>query len=194
MLPDFIKAKAEARKALMTILGDFVKSEPLLAEIPRRSISEGDRFAVGNTDGEVDDGEFERIEWEVSVSNEDIIERGVLAYLEVLKGAGEEIRTAQARTVIREIEKATEKTGNVSRGPLTFDTFIGMVERLDIAFAPDGSPKMPSIVAGPEASAKLVVAMKEWEQDPDKKKRMDELLRQKKAEWDDRESNRRLVD
>jgi hypothetical protein len=198
VLPDFVKAKNEAKKSLMTLFRAVVNSEPLLANITKRTVvCEGDKFTVGDDMGEVATREFTRIGAEFSVSREDIINKGIVAHLEALKRPAEEMQAQQAKMVIDGLNRATEKTGNkveTQGKQLDFDLFIEGLSVVQIDFEPDGTPRLPSLLIHPSQGARIAELIKEWEANPECDRRMKEVIEQKRAEWNARESSRRLVD
>ena len=77
------------------------------------------------------------------------------------------------------------------RAVLTFDRYLALIDRTELPFEPDGTPKMPSWEPpNPEVERRIA----SWLSDPALRTRLDELISRKREEWNARESDRKLVD
>jgi gamma-glutamyltranspeptidase len=66
------------------------------------------------------------------------------------------------------------------------------MEGMEINFNEDGTHKL-SLYTGTEGSKIITEVLKEINNTPELKKRMEEIIDKKRIEWNDRESSRRLV-
>ena len=70
---------------------------------------------------------------------------------------------------------------------------IDMLEKMQIEFYPDGTPH-EIFVDGPMFTPERMTAVdKEFESNPEQKRKFDEMMEKKKEEWRAREANRKLV-
>jgi len=197
MLPDFPKIKEKLKEAINRYLQNLVRQEPFLSQIRVEHHFEGNRMSSGTEDGELDQSEYKEISGEFSIKKEDIIAKGPMAFIENVYNTAEEIKKQKAKLVFEKLKEVTDKTGNVVNGkgqPFTFDLFIEMLEKIWIDFDDQGKPLLPTVVVSPELGAKLKEKLPEWESNPEYKERFEDLIERKRKEWNDRESNRKLVD
>lgn len=197
MLPDFPRIKKEFEKALNKYLRNLVQQEPLLSRIKEIKLFEGRRFATEDNTGEIDNSHFQEIQSELIIERDEIIRKGILAYIEKLQSVAQDIQRQKAKMFFDKIASVTEKTGNVvdAKGqPFAFEHFYTMIEKVQIEFDETGNPFLPTIFISPQLGARIKEMLPQWKENPEYDKRMKELLDKKRMEWYDRESNRKLVD
>lgn len=197
MLPDFPKLKEKCDEALVKLMRALSKKDGLIALIPVGRDFEGDKMSNGMVDGTIRDSEYKTIQSETSIPTDELIEKGFLAHVESAQKVAEDMQRQQVQMIFKQLEEATKATGNVvdnNGGPFTHDTFLKAIETVWIDFSDDGQPYMPSLVVHPTLGNKLKELIPKWEADPALKARLDAVLAKKKKEWDDRESDRKLVD
>ena len=68
------------------------------------------------------------------------------------------------------------------------------IERMPIEFDDEGNPKSPTIIVNPAQMERVKDKLTEWESDPVLRDRYEAIMRKKKEECLDRESNRKLID
>jgi hypothetical protein len=78
--------------------------------------------------------------------------------------------------------------------PFSIDSFFEVMEKIQIEFDEFGKPNMPTMVVSSEGAERAKEVIQEAENNPDVKKRMDELLAKKKEEYDAEQARRKLVD
>jgi len=101
----------------------------------------------------------------------------------------------KSRMLLDELDKAVTEAGNVfSAGgkALDFDIFLKALRKLDPEFFTHHA--RPALLCSPETGDQVERLQEEWLRDPEKKRRLDDLWNQKREEWRDRESARKLVD
>ena len=141
--------------------------------------------------------EYRRFESRSDVKTEEVKEGG----LEVVKGirerVGEDMKEQINRHTYSSIHEAVKQTGNevsANGKPLSPKLILDALEKTEITFNEDGTPNMPSLVLHPSLLEKIKPKLPEWGRDKDFIKRKKEIMEAKKNEWDNRESNRKLVD
>ena len=79
-------------------------------------------------------------------------------------------------------------------GPLTFQQVLDTWEKMEIPFDKAGKPIMPSLLVDSATQTELNEKLPQWLQDPEYMKQLTQLIEQKRKEFDERETRRRLVD
>jgi hypothetical protein len=79
-------------------------------------------------------------------------------------------------------------------GELKFEQILEVWEKMEIDFDGDGKPRWPTIVLQPDAQAEIRAKLPKWHEDPEFRKKWEELIERKRKEFDEREARRRLVD
>jgi hypothetical protein len=198
MLPDFPEIKRKFVDLIMKYLRDSVHNDPLISQLKEEQHFEGDKWSMKTEDGELNESSYKKISSdEINLKREDIIKKGSMAFIENFTKAAEEMKEKQAKMIIEKITEITDKTGNVVNGkgsPFTFELYLEMLEKVWIDFDDQGNPHLPTLIISPDMAPKMNELFKEWQKNPDYEKRIQELIKKKKAVWDDRESHRKLVD
>jgi hypothetical protein len=198
MLPDFPTIKDALLMQAKAYIEHLVKQEPVLREIRQVQHFEGSEMLTQPELGAPQVGAYDHFtSSKVFVSRDTIIEQGPAAWFEQLKTLAEELKAHQVRTMLERVGDAAAAVGNtVSAGgqPYRPDLFLEMLEKITIPFDDQGNPQMPICVVSPETAAHIRAHAQEWEADPEFRQRHAKILQRKREEWDDRESNRQLVD
>ena len=197
MLPDFPKIKKKHVEAINKYLKELINQDPLFSGIRVEHHFEGSRMSYKTVDGEPNETEYGAASSEFQIKKEDVIAKGAMAYVENLRDAAEEMKRQKAGYLFEKMKEVTDKTGNVVNGkgqPFSFELFVEMIKKIWIDFDEDGKPIMPTVVVSPELGEKLRVILPEWEKKPEYKKIINYIIEEKRKEWNDRESHRKLVD
>jgi len=112
------------------------------------------------------------------------------------KECGEEIGKKMFQSVIEVINEAVKETGNevkIKRGELKRENVLQMLETAQQNFDEKGNPT-GQLICGSEFAEELKRHKDEWENDKEFMAKVEELKKRKKAEFDEREARRRLVD
>ena len=193
MLPDFPKVKRKYIEAIDGYLKVLMQQDPLFWGIREERHLEGNRMLYGTMDGDISQADYKVASSESTIKREDIIAKGVEAYLEQIGNVAEEMKRQKAEVMFSKIREVTDKTGNVvnAKGrPLDFELYLEVLKKMWIDFDEDGKVRLPTIVVAPEQGDKLDALMPVWLNDP----KFKEVIEMKRKEWNDRESNRKLVD
>ena len=78
--------------------------------------------------------------------------------------------------------------------PFHPEMLLEAIERMPIEFDDKGNPKLPTITMNPAQMERIKDKLTEWESDSVLRDRYEAIMRKKREEWLDRESNRKLVD
>jgi hypothetical protein len=197
MLPDFIKIKNRFIELIDKRFRESLRQDPLFAQIKEEKCFEGNKMSNFTEDGEFEENPFKQISGEISLTREEVIAKGPLAYIENISRIAEDVKKQKAELLFSKINEVTNKTGNVVSGqgqPFSHELFIAMLDKMQIDFDPDGNPYLPTIVVSPQLAASIASKTPQWESNPEYKKQFEELIERKRKDWNDRESNRKLVD
>jgi hypothetical protein len=196
MLPDFKKTKSLIEEQQTKFLNERIAFHMGgLGSIGTRPIHEGSGFITEYEDGQVDDSNLQKIHSKVTYTPEEVIKNPNIVF-ENLDMIARDHAAQQSKMIIDKVSYLTEKIGNTSdfRGKLTAETILDSLNKITIDFNSDGTPILPSIVAGHEAYDSFKKAFEEIENTPELKLRMEKIMTDQKQRWYDRAANRKLVD
>ncbi len=198
MMPDFPKIKARCNTLVNRYIQRLIMSDGLLSQIKTYKEFEGDSMSVRPEGAKRSRrSSYDRTEASVTIPAKELIEKGLAAYLERLAPAARDMQRQQVQAIFKKLEQVTKETGNVvdNKGqPPSAEMFLSALEKIWIEFDDSGQPRLPSMIVSPQLAENLRNLMPQWDKDPEYKKRHDEIINKKRKEWNDRESNRKLVD
>jgi hypothetical protein len=102
----------------------------------------------------------------------------------------------QIESFFEMMHQTTEKTGNVVDAggkPFSPELMLEALEKIEIDFNSDGSPRMPTMALGEAQRAKLLESANDSESMAIFEMRRDKIIDRKREEWRAREANRILV-
>lgn len=198
MLPDFPELKKELRKMVTERLRRGVYRETtLLSRMRKFDSHEGNSFSVHRGDGTVDRSTYRAAEATMTIDKKDLATLSPKALTEKIDQAALEMAEQTSKTISDKLHQVTSDSGQVhdAKGkPLSPDTLLEALEKIDIDFNKDGEPSGLTVVVGPELAEHIRRKSPEWEADPEFKRRHRELMDRKREAWRDRESRRTLAD
>jgi len=197
MFPDFPKIKLEIQKNVEEHLRKQSVSDPLVGSVTQIFIHEGDKLIYHTVNGEKKETTFNKIQSEFNIKDEEIIAEGAKALIPVINEAAGDLQNQIGNNILAKLEEATKETGNIVDGEgkeISPDLIYKALEKMQIDFDEEGNPYMPTMFVSPKMAKKMSNKLPEWEKDVLHKKKIDDLILKKKEEWNDRESNRKLVD
>lgn len=153
-----------------------------------------------DTDFERDDGKIKSFKMKlhsVSVQHQIANDRGMTLeeFRKKADEAGEKLGKDMWESITATITEAVAETGNevkVKKDNLTQDDVLRMLEMRTHNFDEFGKPQ-GTLVCGSEFAAEVKQRVEEWKDDKDFHAKAQEIMRRKKAEFDEREARRRLV-
>lgn len=198
MLPDFPMLKCKIQEMAVEDMQEQIQQDSILSRIRRELLFEGNRSSMKTENGETEESSYKGISAPYSVEREDIINKGHIAFMGNIRDEMiENMRGQQIRQFFDTVEKAAEKSGNVINGkgqPITHERFLELFEKIQIDFDEEGTPHGLFFAMHPNTFAKIKDKLLEWENNPEYKKKYEEILEKKRKEYYDRESRRKLVD
>jgi hypothetical protein len=197
MLPDFPKLKLRWSKIFLGFVKEKMHTSPMMEKIKSVPHFEGNRMSTKHDDGDIDESNYNLFSAELSVKTDDIIKMGVKAFVDGLNKTAEELQGQQSKMVFDKLSEVTAKTGNIidAKGQsISPELFLKVLETIQLEFDENRKPLMPTMFVSPVQYEKIKQKIVEWENDPACKNKFEQMINQKRKEWDDRESNRKLVD
>lgn len=197
MLPDFPGIKVRLREALDRLMDDMVYNDPILSQIRREHHFEGHRMSMEPEGGETQDSGYREVTGTQEIKAEDVIQRGILVYVEHLDTLAEEMRAQIKKFLFEDIDRITHQTGNVvdvEGKEFSLDHYLELLGKIHMDFDDEGNPIFPDHIAHPDTARMLETKLREWLQDSESSKKIHMALEAKRKEWDARESHRQLVD
>lgn len=197
MLPDFPELKQKLTRAIERYLRRRVREASLAMSVQQELLFEGDRLILSTEQGEAEQSLEAHSSEEYSISREELIRRGPSALTEVVTRMAEDLKKEQSATILQTVREAAEAAGQVVKrqgGSFDFDALMEGLEKIDIDFDENGEPYLINIVVSPDVAEHLKGQFPVWEANSEYEARYNELIARKRAEWNARESNRKLVD
>lgn len=201
MLPDFKSTKKKIETAIYSTVTNKVHDGPLLSQIPKKVHLEGQKHSFIDSTGEYVENEYDKVDSQFSIGNEEVLEKGLFCLVEKCIKATDEMNEKITLGVIEEIKKAAAKAGNEinSKGKSPAEVYLESVETIQVDFDDRGDPYLPSLYTDPSTALRENKRSKEYfDKNPNHEyefnEKLDKIIEKKREEWDDRESNRKLVD
>jgi len=198
MLPDFPKEKI----LLAIFWNNYLESKHrallgIFSTIPSFVIHEGDRWKIERSDGTESEQPYEKMSSMFTIDLSEVSSltpEKIMAKLDVVAEDG---ARQMSQGIFKELEKATEQTGNTvnAKGqPLAKEHFLELLEKIETGFDQNGEWIPPSLVMHPNVWKANEEKFKEWEQDKEFTDRQAEIINRKREAWYAREALRKLVD
>jgi len=195
MLPDYISIKSKLRNVLLKIMKKVeYDSSVMMSQVNAVKIHEGNKCKIIREDGTSEDIEMKKISVELKYNIKDIENK--LPNVDMIKNVAQEMSIKKEKMFIEELDKIVTSTGNiVDSGGSKFsnDHLFKLLEKISIDFDENGNPYLPTIYTNSDTFKAIESELKKYEDDPENKKRYDDLISKKREEWNERESNRKLV-
>jgi hypothetical protein len=192
MLPDFLTLKIELVKEQSYAITHNRSGEPLLAQIANYIHHEGKGFILRREDGSQEKLDYRRMSGEIQIDLKDIQQKGEVAIDEALRPANKEINEAQRKALFETLNRTVPSLDAGGR-PISAELILEMWGSMDFSFDDSGNWQRPTMVINPIQAPRVKKELTRLETEPDLVRRFEELLVQKKRDWDDREANRKLV-
>jgi hypothetical protein len=197
MLPDFPELKSELEKLFLFRLQQRSKNlDPVLAQVRRFTQREGQDMRYDRIGAPAAEGAPEKIEaiFEIKLDEvPDLIGPRLEAKLDEMARA---IAEQEAKLFFKKVGETCNEVGNVVDAggqPLSAKLLLDAIESTEMNFDRDGNPKSQFVIH-PDMAPAVKKANEEFENDPELKRRHEDILRRKREDWLSRQNNRKLVD
>lgn len=170
---------------------------PILREIQFSTQPEGTEGSYEREDGVIKEIDYQHLLVERELSSSEAQGLPPEHFLEIASEAGREMGEKMLANLLESVNTTTEEVGNVVNlqgQDLTFEKFLELSEKVETDFDEDGRPRRKSLLMNPGTLASFEKSMAEWQKDPEKRAAMEAVVRKHKADYDEREACRRMVD
>jgi hypothetical protein len=195
VLPDFIEVK---RRVSEKFVGDINPHEGSLpSQAKHTRLHEGNRATYCREDGEKIELSLETRQYVAEVDNDTVRGGGIRAVAEIVSRLRDRITEGMAQRMITDIVQVCEEVGNVidaQKRPITPESILDVYEKIETGFDSNGEWIRPSVAAQPAIEAQIREQMEKVEREPELRRRLEKIIEAKRARWNDREANRKLVD
>jgi hypothetical protein len=175
----------------------YYSASPVLSQVGVRPQREGKSNSFQDEEGIIRQIEHKKTSVTTQRKLEEAKGMTLTQFCEAASEPGREMGKAIVSRLFDMFHKASEESGNVvdaGGGPLTYDLFLQVLEKIRLDFSSDGTPMLPSLNLGSEAHAQFERLWPEWIKTPDFQIRFNQILDRKREEFYEREACRRLVD
>lgn len=198
MLPDFPDLKAEIERILLARLQAKIRTkDPVVAQIRSFTQHEGrlQRYEQQPSGQVVEDG-FELFSAEVTTAIQEVPKLVGKNLEQKLDEIADKAGSAMAKRFFERVGEECDKAGNTinaSGEPMNPELLLKMMSTIQTDFDSNGNPTT-MFVLHPDMVPAALKASEQIENDPELKRRSEEIRRKQREAWLTRESNRKLVD
>ena len=197
MLPDFPEIKGKLLDLfLLGIKYIQHQNAPMVALTPKHIIHEGNKTILVREETEIVKIPIKEFSSELKFDIKELESLPLKSVFERFQKMALDFATGQEKYLIKTLSKELEKVGNVinNKGkPLDPELFLRLIDKIQLDFNPDGTPRFPYIFASKKLINKLEEVLELLSKEPYKSK-FEDILEKKRLEYRDRESDRKLVD
>jgi hypothetical protein len=168
---------------------------PVAAQIKKQQHFEGDTGSISRADGTAGTIDYQQASAEMKIGHADLLYSDLRTILMKFDGAAESMASQRETALFRTIDEVTQNTGNridAQNKPFSAELFLETLEKIEIDFNEDGSPRFPTIVVAPSQRARVEELLREA-RNPFLSKKFDAVIAKKKEEWRAREARRFLA-
>ncbi len=195
MLPDFPETKRLFTRFFTTYMDKRMRQISPFGMIEPRRIFEGRRMRVTRSDDTSSESDFIRQSAVMEIKTSEIQDLTFEKVLEKFNAMIVEMAAGQANLIRTRLAEEIPESQSVDGRGRKFDAqmVIEMYDRIQVDFHPDGTPH-EIFIDGPIWTRERLAAIdNEFNENPDLKRKFDEMMAKKKEEWIARESDRKLV-
>lgn len=198
MLPDFPDLKAEIERILLARLRAKIHTkDPVVAQIRRFTQHEGrrQRYEQRPSGKVVEDG-FELFSTEVTAAIQEVPNLVGKNLEQKLDEIADKAGSAMAKRFFQRVGEECDKAGtsiNAGGEQMNPELLLEMMSTVQTDFDSNGNPTSMFVLHPDTVPAALKIS-EQIENDPELKRRSDEIRRKQREAWVTRESNRKLVD
>ena len=190
MLLDWPEQKRQLTDELHETMRSLTR-RGLVAQVRRITFYEGNRGALINPDGHVQELRLKTAEAKVTLDRQDLAAGGPELLANAVRELAGGIGDQMDKDLIQLMQKADPRHGGTFGGKdeeAMFQDLMRGLREMDMRFEEDGRPSVVFVVH-PDNVPKLQAL-----NTPERQRLFEELIAEKRNEWVRRESHRRLVD
>lgn len=197
MFPDIQPFGSRLNRALSRAIEVRARElAPILNDINRAPMYEGKRTGMSRPKEENEVTPLHEASAELELTDDELATLNPAMMRNKLEGVADQMARQISEMLFKMLGDATAKTGNVvdAKGqPISFEVLMEALSALPVEFDEVSGEPTLSIVISPKQAERVKAMSEEYEQNPEQKRRHQELLAKKREEWRARSSRRRLV-
>lgn len=197
MLPDIIPLKEDIARRLSEVFRARVNSFlGVVNEMPRSYLKEGNSIVIIREDGSRDETILRQASGEIEISASEVPTMTIQDRIDKMDIVARDMAGQISRHMFDDIGKAIEEVGNVVKSggrPFDADIFLETLQTMHIEFDDDGNMREITAVFPPKLEPQARETIRQFQTDPELKKRYEDLMTQKRREYRAREAARKLV-
>lgn len=203
MLPNFPELNTELSRFIFEFLGQRVKFHlglPL-SEIRHHTVFEGPQDdnegqQLVRHSGEVETSGLKFISSQITITAKELPQMTLDDVLSKVDEVAKNLASEMAKHAYQRLTETLERTGNTidAKGrKISAEFILEMLSTLQIDFDRNGSPRMPQLQYHPTMEEAVSRAFNELNNNRELKREFKQILVNKKEEWRERETCRKLV-
>lgn len=195
MLPDYTETKRLFSRFFQTYARRKARAISPFAAAPTRLLHEGKGMKVTRADRSESKSEVQLLSSVMEFKLDEVpdltLEKSIAKYDAMIV----EMVRQQTGLALERLsgEIPAEQTVDAKGKKLDAEVVLEMLEAIHLEFYPDGSPHELHVVGGLFTPERLRAVDEQFNNDPDLKRRHDNLIEKKREEWRAREAGRKLV-
>lgn len=197
MLPDYPKTKEKVSQALMDRFQEEQnKALGIISTRNKIRVFEGRKMIVIREDGTKNKIEFKQIEVGMDMDLRKVENYTLQDILQIFVQAAHEMAKQKSQMFMQTMDKSSEEantTVDAKGKPLTPELLFETLGKMWIDFDENEKPYLPTIIVGTKLFEDFQKLFVQLESNPEYKKKFDKLIEEKRMQWRERESNRKLV-
>lgn len=197
-LPDWPSLKVDLNRIFSRAAQAAIDQETVAFQSIGSHIQhEGDSGRTATVDGEVSDMVYERVEGQEVLKKRDIPKLTFNDAIEAAQSMGRQVGRQKAQYIIKTIDQATKKSGNVvnAKGQkLSAKLLLDVLENIEVPFDDEGNQQQLTMLVHPSQKDAIQKIMSGEDKSSPEAKRYEEIIERKRKEWRAKESRRKLVD
>ncbi len=195
MLPDFPETKRLFSRFFRTYMRLKIRELSPYSVVQTRHLHEGRAMKITRADQSESTSGMVQLSAQLEIKFDEIENLTLQKAIEKHDALIEDMVRKQTYFIRKSIASELPESQTLDAKGRTFDAqvFIDILDKMQIEFYPDGTPHM-IFMDGPWYTKERIAAVdKEFESNPELKRKFDEMMERKKKEWNARETDRKLV-
>lgn len=195
MLPDFPETKRLFSRFFQTYMRLKIREISPYSAVQTRYLHEGRAMKITRADQSESASGLEQLSAYIEVKSDEIENLTFDRAIEKHEAMIADLVRKQTRFIRERMTSEIPESQTLDAKGRKFEgqVVIDLLEKMQIDFYPDGTPHK-IFVDGPFFTPeRMAVVDKEFESDPELKRKFEEMMAKKKEEWRDREADRKLV-
>lgn len=195
MLPDFPETKSLFSRFFRTYMRRKVREVSPYGAVQTRYLHEGRAMKITRADRSESTSSMEGLSVQLEIKFDEIESLTLQKAIEKYDAMIADMVQKHAHFVRERMSSEIPESQTLNAKGRKFDAqvVVEMLEKMQIDFYPDGTPH-EIFVDGPSFTPERMAAVdKEFESNPELKRKFDEMMEKKKEEWRAREADRKLV-